>query len=98
MDPFKNLCIIAVTFWLNWTNFVQECPSLYIGVNTLCLDHETSHENKVLRIPAISNSITDRLDMKTKAHLPYLGQSMAHFAHLVAFVHFVRFVQDNNRS
>ncbi len=32
LDPFKNSCIIAVANppnCLNWTNFVQECPSLY---------------------------------------------------------------------
>ncbi len=49
LDPFKFWCFIAVPNGLNWTNFVHECPSLYIGVNTLCLDHETSHENKVVK-------------------------------------------------
>ncbi len=49
LDPFKNWCIISIANCLNWTNFVQECPGLYIGVNTLCLDHETSHKNNVIK-------------------------------------------------
>ena len=98
LDPFKVWCVISVTNptgCLNLTNFIQECPSLYIGVNTLCLDHETSHENKVfVRIP--ENKDCRHSDI---SDLLSLGQFIADnpsVQNLVHLLHRVHFVWDNN--